>query len=515
MNSPSAPAARPDWGPRGEGDLDPTTVPTYPVVSAQISDEESKSIRVNGRMVPVPAGLTPAQAVVDAAAAEARRLPGETPAIRVSVTMSGERYCLVVTADKQVIPLDQPERSRPRWLIPLLTTAVASLVIVAAAVVLVVNRQHQPPEVVVTPTSTALAPVGVGANLPVPAPPHFAEQAAWSVQVDRSIPPVVAERERLILAVTENHRLVLLDPLSGQAYWQGRHLPSGVSAIHLTHIDGRLVAATATTTQLTYWPLPSQPARATTAGPAESDAVTVDLPQQGTVVWAPTSPLIQLPDQTAGIIQGDRVVTLDIPVGAQAMDADRTSVLALDTAGHWWRVQPGQPFPPAGTLPKPKAGVGAIMRSVAVDTDHVLVVWPTAKASVVAGFVELSTGRLTMEMPLAPATDTATPLATPINAATGARTALGAVLADATTGQLRYLGGSLRTQVITGTHVYALDPHQNVVDVRVDLPTSPPVNTNSTSTAVPDGVLGSGNGQMAMVTADKVDQHLLYALPAV
>ncbi len=507
MSSAPAKSGRPEWGPRG--DLDPTTVPIYPVVSTEITGEDS--IRVNGRTIPVPVGLTPAQAVVDAAAAEARRLPGETPAIRVAVAMDGERYSLVVTADKQVIPLDRPKARRPRWLVPLLTAVAASLVIVGGAVVYVADSGGGSPQVVKTPPPAVLAPTGVGANLPVPAPPHFAEQAAWSVPVDKTIAPVVVDRS--ILAVTHDHRLVLLDPASGAPYWEGQDLPSGVSSIHLTHIDGQLVAATATTTQLTYWPIPTQPARATTAGPAKTQAVTVDLPQQGTIVWAPTSPLIQLPNQTAGIISAGKVVTLDIPVGAQAVDADRTTVLALDIAGHWWRVQPGQPFPPPGTLPRPQAGTGTILRAVPVDTDHVLVVWPTATASVVAGLVDLATGQLTAQMPLSATTDTATPLANPVNAAAGHRTALGAVFADASTGQLRYLGGQLRAQLITGVHVYALDQYQNVVDVRVDLPTPAINNSNSTATAIPAGVLGPDNGDLAIVTADKVDQHLLYALP--
>lgn len=507
MSTAPARSARPDWGPRG--DLDPATVPTYPVVSAEITD--ANTIRVNGRTIPVPVGSSPAQAVVDAAAEQARRLPGQTPAIRVSVAMEGQRYALVVTGDKQVIPLDQPGRGWPRWLLPLLTAVTASVVILGGAVGYVsVHGQHSP-QTLKTPPPAVLAPTGARANLPVPAPPHFAEQAAWSLPVDKTIAPVVAGSS--ILAVTSDHRLVLLDPANGGAYWEGQDMPSGVNAIHLTHIDGQLVAATATTTELTYWPVPARPVRATTAGPTRTPAVTVDLSQHGTVVWAPTSPLVQLPNQTAGIIQAGKVVTLDIPVGAQAVDAERDTVLALDAVGHWWRVQPGHPFPPAGTLPRPPAGIGDIMRSVPVDTGHVLTIWPTANASVVAGLVDLATAQVTAELPLAPATDTGTPLAAPVNAAAGHRTALGAVLADATTGQLHYLGGQLRTGIITGAHVYAVDQYQNVVDVRADLHTPVVTNSGSTTTVIPVGVLGTGDGDLALVTADKVDKHLLYALP--
>ncbi|HET9654476.1 MAG TPA: hypothetical protein VFP72_03930 [Kineosporiaceae bacterium] len=507
MSTAPARSARPDWGPRG--DLDPATVPTYPVVSAEITDD--RTIRVNGRTVPVPVGLSPAQAVVDAAAAQARRLPGLTQAIRVSVAMEGQRYSLVVTGDQQVIPLDQPGHGRPRWLLPLLTAVIAGVVILGGAVAYVSVQGRHSPRPLKTPPPAVLAPTGAGANLPVPAPPHFAEQAVWSVSLDKTVAPVVADSS--ILAVTSDHRLVLLDPANGGAYWEGQDMPSGVNAVHLTHVDGQVVAAAATTTELTYWPVPARPAQATNAGPAKTSATTVDLPQQGTVVWGPTSPLVQLPNQTAGIIQAGKVVTLDIPVGAQAVDAERDTVLALDPVGHWWRVQPGRPFPPAGTLPRPQAGIGDIMRSVPVDTGHVLTVWPTADAGVVAGLVDLATARVTAEMPLAPATDTGTPLAVAVNAAAGHRTALGAVLADATTGRLHYLGGQLRTGIITGAHVYAVDQYQNVVDVRVDLPTPAVTNSGSTTTAIPAGVLGTGDGDLALVAADKVDKRLLYALP--
>lgn len=504
MSTTPSSSARPEWGPRG--DLDPAKVPIYPIVSTEIIG--AGSIRVNGRTVPVSAGQTPAQAVVEAAAQEARRLPGEQPAIRVAVTMHGQRHRLVVTADKQVIPLDH-SIDRPRWLAPLLAAITVSTVIVVGAAVYVTTVAKTPSQTPPTTAPAVLAPTGAGANFPVPAPPHFAQEATWSVPIDTAIAPVVVDE--WILAVTDDHQLVLLDPVSGSPYWEAADFPSGVSDIHLTHLDGHMVAATATTTRLTYWPVPA-PTRASAAGPATTPATVVDLPQRGTLVWAPTSPLIQLPDQTAGIIKAGQVITFDIPVGAQAVDVNGTTVLALDVAGHWWRVQPGQPFPPAGTLPIPKAGTGTIMRSVPVDTDHVLVIWPTAQARVVAGLVNLNTNQLTAQLPLTADIDTATPLATPLNASAGHRTVLGAVYADALTEHLGYLGGRFQAKTITGAHVYALDPAQHVVDLRVDLRTPAIDNSEDTTTAIPVGILGTGAGNLALVTADKVDQRLLYAL---
>ncbi len=497
----------PDWG--TAADLDPATVPVFPVVRVEVAGQ---TVSVDNHTVHVGDGRTAERAAIDTAAEHIRSMPGNRAAVRAIIALDGQEHRIIVTRDGEAIPVGPTRPSRPAWMWPAVVGTVLVLVIVVGTGVVLSTRRPGPSSTAAPlPSASVLAATGAGANLPLPAPPGFAQRATWSVPIDRATAPVVAGAS--ILALTKEHDLVLLDPATGQPYWQASHTPAGVVGIHLTHVDGQLVAATSTNQTLTYWPLPS-PTSAMSSGPILGDSIEVDLPEQGTVVWAPTSPVVHMPDQTAAVIHDGQAVTLDVPVGAVAVDADGTTVLAIDpVAGRWWHLAPGKAFGNPGTLDRPGGGVGNLMRAVAVDTHHILTVWPTSNASVVAAMHDLAAASTTDVLTL-PATATSTPVETPLSDTVGRQVALGAVLADVTTGHLMYIGAGVRASSVVPGHVYAMGATQNVLDIDVTGPKALTTDTQHIDTAVPVGLVTSTGQEQALVAADKVDQHLLYALPA-
>jgi hypothetical protein len=468
---------------------------------------------IDGQQLTLPHGVAPHRALIAAAAERAAELPN-TPAIRVAATgADGETIPLIVTRDAQVVPIEIPAGRRPAWLWPLIAAAAALLI----AVTVVLMTGSGPSDGTTDPARTSVAPVplpatGVGANPPVAVPPGYAATAAWSLPIDATLAPV-STTDGLILAATTDHDLVLLDPLTGRPYWTGRDLPSGVADLHITRIDGQRAAAVATSSTLTYWPLPAGPDRATTAGPAATTPVSIDLPQRATLLWAPTSPIIKLPDQTAGVLHAGKIVNLDLPVGSEAVDADTTGVLALDTAlgttGRWWHLTPGAPIPPPQNLPVPAAATGGILRSVGLDIGHVLAVWPTASSRTLAVLIDLPSGRILADTVLA--TDAAIP---PVVAEPGAaRAAMGAVLADVDTASLIPLTDGLTPKVLSGPHLYATTSTNAVVDVAISSGQVTTGPTIATRDSIPLGILTRPTS-LALITAQKINDRVLYAVPA-
>jgi len=497
-------------GPRTGPALDPDTVPLYPVVAVRLDGDGTAWI--DGQQLPLPHGVDPHRALIAAAAERAAEL-ANTPAIRVTATdRDGATVPLIVTRDAQIVPVDVPAPRRPAWLWPLVAAAAA--VLVAVTVVLATGGSGSGGASQPARTSAAPVPLpatGVGANLPVDAPPGYATTAAWSLPVDATLAPV-STTDGLILAATADHDLVLLDPVTGRPYWTGRDLPSGISDLHITRIDGQRAAAVSTGSTLTYWPLPSAPARATTAGPAATAPVSVDLPQRATMLWAPTSPIIKLPDQTAGIIHAGKVVTLDLPVGSEAVDADTTGVLALDTAlgtpGRWWHLTPGAPIPAPASLPVPTAATGSMLRAGGLDVEHVLAVWPTTSSRTLAVLIDLPSGRILADTVLA--TDAAIP---PVIAEPGAsRAAMGAVLVDVATASLIPLTDGLSPKVLSGPHLYATTSTNAVVDVEITSGQITTAPTTATQDSIPLGILTRPT-PLALITAQKISDRVLYALP--
>ena len=488
--------------------VEASTVPVYPVIPIEITADGQAT--VYGRPITVPDGTTPAVAALAAAAAEAALTPGSADIVRVAATdPTGTTWPLAVTADGQVLQLTEPAATqRPPWFWPAIAAAMTIVLAIAGTATVLALRRPAPSQPVATTAPPPLTPVGSGANLPRPAPPGFAGTAAWSVPVHPTIPPVVTA-DGTVAVVTDDRDIVLLDPTTGQTIWKAK-TPRSVTNLHLTQIDGHLCAAVATTTTLTYWPLPE---RTSTPTPAteETEGIEVTLPRQGRLTWTGASPLIELPDQTAAVITRRSTPRLDIPVGAVPAAAEDQTVLALDDQGHWWHLTPGTTLTPGTALTAPQATSGRPTRIQALDVEHVLAVWPARKGRQIAVLHQLPTGqpRAQLRLPTASNLDTPTLVTQPANT----RAALGPLLID-TDGALIHLGATVTAGTVTAEHVYATDTQNRAVDITVTGTKTHASVIPGHDPAIPLGIVTRPDAPpLALVLADKVENRLLYALP--
>ena len=491
-----------------DGSIIASAVPVYPVIPIEITDDGQAT--VYGRPITVPDDLTPAAAALAAAAAEAALIPGTADIVRVAATdPSGTTWPLAVTADGRVLQLTEPVATHRPWFWPAVAAVTAVVLAVAGTAIVLTLRRPAPPQPVAATAPRPLTAVGSGANLPRPAPPAFAETATWSVPVHPTIPPVVTA-DGTVLVVTADRDVVLLDPATGQAIWKAK-TPRSVTNLHLTQIDGRLCAAVATTTTLTYWPLPERSSTPTPAS-GETEGVAVALPRQGRLTWTGASPLIEMPDQTAAVITGQSTPRLDIPVGAAPAVVQNQTVLALSDQGRWWHLTPGTTLTTGTVLTAPHSANGGPSRVQALDVDHVLAVWPARKGRQIAVLHQLSTGRRQAQLTLGATSDLRTPALVTQPGST--RSALGPLLIDTGAGRLTHLGATLTAADVTAGHVYATDTQNRPIDVIVTGTKARATVITGQDPALPVGVITRpGAPALALVLADKVEDRLLYALP--
>lgn len=388
--SPSTPDPNQQHGGDGaaaEPPFDPTQVPVFPVLTLQLT--EDGGARVNGRDLPVAPGQDPTEVAVAAAADEARLLPGDLGAIRVrGVDADGHVFPMVVRADGAAFDLPTPPTtgSRPRWVLPL--AAGATVVALGAGVVTfaLTRGGNDAPR----PRAAAVAALpGAGANLPVLAPPGYAQRATWSVPITDRIPPI-ATPTRDLVAVSPGGELMLLDDLTGRRLWTGNDAPSG-GPLSLVVDRGRSILATATAGELTLWPLPDPRAPAPAAG-KPTDPVTIPLPPSAEVSFAGSAPLVTLPDQTAALVTQGSLARVDVPVGSTALAADADSVIAAGTSTTWYDLTPGAPAV-ARKLRPPPGATGRPAQVLAAGSGHLVTVWATPGADTVA-LHDLATGRV-------------------------------------------------------------------------------------------------------------------------
>lgn len=501
-------ASRPLW--QTTGTVHPHRVPVFPVIPLEVTGTEQALLA--GRPVPVPAGSTPAGALVEAAAAQARSLPGLGETVRVRATgPDGRTHLLAVDVGGRLLRLERPRRPRPAWLWPLVAavSAVALSVGVAGTVLLHSRPRTSTPVALTAPPPS---PLGRGANLPLAPPPGFAGRAAWAVPVHPRVPPIVTSGGT-VLALTGPRDVALLDPGTGRVVWRCL-APEPVTALHLTRIDARRVVAVGSGGSLTYWPLPETPPRRPAAGAAvpSTRGVTVPLPRRGRLLWTPGSPLVELPDQTAAVLTPGGTERLDLPVGAVPAAARDRTVLALSTAGRWWHLLPGRSLPRGAELPAPRGATGPPLRTVALDVDHVLAVWPAPGGRQVATLQELGSPLPSATLRVPGTTDAVT---TPLVAQPdGGWAAVGPLLADAEEGTLTLLGRDLVATAVVPGHVYARDARSRSVDVTVSRGRARAQLMGEDGPGVPLGVISpQGSASLALVLAQKVEEHLLYALP--
>lgn len=333
-------------------DLDPTTVPVFPVVTVEVLD--GHELLVDGRIQPIPANTTATDAAVDAAAHAIERRGLDH--CRVSAVVDGTAYPLVVGADGSRYDLSVPSRSRGRrsgrgrpghttraWVLPV---AVMVLALVTAGVVVATVHQFRSGT---QPTTAAAEPAPSPTELPVLPPDGWSTRATWSVPLGSLTRTAVVAHDGIVLAVTADDRLTAHDAATGVALSRAKLDGAIKTGPVLTTVDDQPVVAVVTSRHLYWWP----DAR-TLADPRK-----VALTPRAEVSFGGASPLVTLPGQHAAAVVAGTLSDRTIPAGAQAIRADGPIVTAIDSVGHLWRLDTPQPYvpDPRSTLTAPRRGL--------------------------------------------------------------------------------------------------------------------------------------------------------------
>ena len=478
-------------------EFDPTTVPPFPVVTLDLRDDGS--ITVNGTPVEIGMDKPPTDAGIAAVAKIAQDHGLE--AIRVRATSPDGTHLMVIKADGTPYDITPPDTTdadstkRRRRLVG--GAAVLAMIVVSGGVAGVVVATRPEPAPVAT---TAAPPPGYLANLPVLAPPGYAQKAAWSLPVQSRSTPVLLEDGRVVI-VDGDGNLAILDGADGSVTWRGSGGPTGQSGIHATTVQNRPVLATANTTALTLWPLD-------TADIARVPGISVDLGASGDVSYLGSAPLVTLSNQTVALLTADGVKRVDVPVTSTAILATQDTAIAAN-AESWWTI-PTSGDPTRSDLPRPSSIDEEPVIITAADDTHLIVVWATSiDATDVATLVDLKENAIvaTANVPSGSVRDDTAPIHSPA----AATLTLGEIFIDYGAEPHIVTLDELTPAVIDGTTIYGTQEREPVV-ARLDgdsfiVTPFTPLSTDNTAVPV------AATTDHAYVVAEKVDSTLLYALP--
>ena len=494
---------------------DPATVPDWPSPTVQLRADGT--VQVDGISIPVPQHLPEDQVrrwAVTHVAAQYKRLG--RPIRVTAVDPDGTTYPLIVHADgttSEAAPIDGPRR---RGLLPRARTAprtpgkaapgkpgprdasrtrgliaaggfLGGVALIAAVVVVIASSggAHDTSQAPQQPTAAASTSPPGPAELPVPAPVGFTTHGAWAVSLAPASTPALAADGSAVAAFTANNHLAVLDPATGVVRWSTT-LPAGATGtLTVSTVDGTAVVTQLTSEALYYWPLTGD----------QHPVTAVTLPSQAQVSYLGPSPLVSLPDQTAAVLTHGALRQLDIPVGDTALAADGTTVTAASAAGTWTQLSPGHPATPAKTM-APPAKAARLLRVSGIDGQRLVGVWADTTGEQHATVYATATGQQ-----LATAT-APTGLDQASVCASGDLVVLGDLVLDTSTHTAR--NGVTATSCAAATgRLYVQDDTGTWYDTSA-----------ATDTPLPSGAaapIGIADGR-ALVVADKLDQHLLYAL---
>lgn len=349
--------------------FNPAEVPTYPVVPIELRAVEgdgTQQVYVNGQHVPVPDGMTPYRAGIEAASQEAAKQIGG--AVRVNATTSnGKRFRLVVQDDGTVFELpDKPSRRRRSKVLPAVI-AVGALTMTTAiggAVILARSRHATTP----TATQPATAPP---AELPVVPATGWSSHARWAsaplLGTTDHATPVVAGNT-VVVPTTDG--LDAISVSTGETAWSSS-LPNQLSAgpTHTYLENGPRIVAQSQN-QLLWWP-----------ETGATDPQTIDLPEGSQLSFEGASPLVQINDTHAATIGATGAVQQRVvPTGATALAANTDgSVTAASDSGMWWHLtnpdvaRDGKPLSPPSAKAHPAKVMGYL-------SHYLIMLWQTPGA---------------------------------------------------------------------------------------------------------------------------------------
>lgn len=501
--------------------FDPAQVPVFPVLSLEVTPDGGALL--GGRVLIVADGQDPTAVAVAAAAAEAALLPGDHGAIRVrAIDASGAVHAMVIRADGSTFDTTpQIAAKHPAWWLPVMAGAAAVVLGAGIVTTVAVVRSDAVPSAP-TGASTPAPLVGAGANLPIPAPPGYAQQATWAVPVDAQVPPVPTADGDL-LAKNPDGDLILLDANSGRTVWSGAQ---GGDKLHTFTDDGQSVAATSTSQQISLWALPDKGAKATPNTPV--DPVKVALPSQATVSYDGGAPLVTLPDQTAAFVSKGALIRVDVPVGATALTATSTSVIAAGPGDTWYTVTPGQPpvtkhlasVPADASIYANPGPVGwSVVRTIAAGPTHLVAVWQWEDAGNVLHqkvvVYDMGTGQVVASGAARDGDDLSqVPV---LHQDGGAHLVFGSMFVSFTSAPVVVdLGKGFTAKTITNGHVYGQVDRSGTSDMQItgSVVTATTIPAPTGDTAVLPPAPAATTVTTAYVAASKVEKFLLYAVPA-
>lgn len=477
-------------------EFNPLHVPPFPVVNITLEDDDTVTLDGN----PVVTGLdqSPKDAGLHAAAQRCADLGLES--VRVRATGPDGIHLMVVTAEGAVYPLSEDgtqngsKARAPRRALGIVL-ACAVVVVAAGAGVGAWAAVNSP-----TPTPSAFRTPGAGANLPVVAPPGYAQKAAWSVPVDDGATPLLIALDRIAL-VSADSRLQIRDTASGKTVWQAQGRPSIRGDIHMTTVSGVAVLATASTNDITVWPLGSDE-----DGPVQ--AVSFATGSGADVSYLGSTPLIDLGDQTVQMVGEDGVVQLDVPVTATAVMATPTGVIAYSENSLWSIPLEGEPQ--ESPLPAPSGAVGAPTAVTAADDTHLVAVWPTSvPGTATAALIDLETGSILNAIELS--SRTLNDNDEPLHSVDAETMTVGNLFVDYSTSPALVELTDIAPEAINGNTIYGTADQDPVSATRNGTRFS--VQAFERSASGDDTLPAAATNSTAFVIADKVGDTFLYAIP--
>ncbi|GAB3204769.1 hypothetical protein ACQEU5_03270 [Marinactinospora thermotolerans] len=198
-----------------------------------------------------------------------------------------------------------------------------------------------------------------------PVPPGFTDQAAWRLPMAEGTSPAVAPDGSAAALFGPDDRLTVLGPDGTPAWSSDAPVPLDAIDQPLRFIADGDVFRIAFVADGALWIWPAE------GGEPER----VDLPDEATVTFAGTSPLIADGDRGL-VVSGGRATPVELPEGMSALLADRDRVLAASVDGPWAWVAPGED--PREVSPAKPDGARELDAVVTASERHVIVRWTTA-----------------------------------------------------------------------------------------------------------------------------------------
>ncbi|WP_436789573.1 hypothetical protein [Yinghuangia sp. YIM S10712] len=279
-------------------------------------------------------------------------------------------------------PWDGQLRRPPLFRRLVVATVVFAVLVGAFIVLALVNRgddDNDSPPPTDPPRSAAR---GGEAVFPAAAPEGWSRTAAWTVRVTapaEGAAPIAATTEA-VAVVTPERKVALLDPATGRVLRTFALPPGEYRGIKVTDVDGVASVLAHCGDRLVYAP-----------ADGSAEPTTLDVPASATVVHGGRSPLV-VADPQVFVIRDGRMSEVRMPPGATAMGADGETVIAVDPAGRWWNVRPGQDA--VEVRPVPPRRDAAVVRMAAAGHNTVAVLWTGPNdAAVTAVLHDAATGQ--------------------------------------------------------------------------------------------------------------------------